>query len=249
MACGTIGGVRIEGIAAAVPKARVRNADFELFEPAKRAHLDLPGIVPGNFVAGFTGAHGIANGLSAVLDAAAELRRRGRNDIKLVLIGDGKEKPRLVARAQAEGLDNCLFLAPVKKTEIARITASFDCGMQILANVPAFYYGTSPNKFFDYISSGIPVVNNYPGWLADLISQHQCGIAVKPDDPVAFADALCRLADDAATRRKMGAAARALAEQEFDRDRLAAKFVSFLEAFAADAKSDDPLSSANNVPA
>ena len=74
----------------------------------------------------------------------------------------------------------------------------------ILANIPAFYYCTSPNKFFDYISSGLPVLNNYPGWLAEMIKEHQCGIAVPPGDPVAFADALIHLADSPGLRRFMG---------------------------------------------
>ena len=52
------------------------------------------------------------------------------------------------------------------KTELNKLVASADVGLMVLANVPAFYYGTSPNKFFDYISSGLPVLNNYPGWLA-----------------------------------------------------------------------------------
>ena len=51
-------------------------------------------------------------------------------------------------------------------------------GMQILANVPAFYFGTSPNKFFDYLASGLPVLNNYPGWLAEMINEYECGYAI-----------------------------------------------------------------------
>ena len=46
---------------------------MELFTPLARTSLDLYGVKPGDFVAGFTGAHGMANGLDAVLDAAAEL--------------------------------------------------------------------------------------------------------------------------------------------------------------------------------
>lgn len=224
----------VEGIARRSPKARrilmiPNGCDLELFSPRKRASLSLSGIQAGDFIAGFTGAHGIANGLDAILEVAAELKKCGRCDIKLVLIGDGKEKPALQARAQAKGLDNCLFFAPVKKTEIAGVTASFGCGLQILANIPEFYYGTSPNKFFDYISSGIPVVNNYPGWLASLITAHGCGIAVRPESPTEFAAALCRLADDATMRDRMGTAARCLAEREFNRTTLAGRFVDFLE--------------------
>ena len=208
--------------------------DLDLFTPAIRSKpLDLAGIEPGDFVAGFTGAHGIANGLDALLDAAAELLRRGRTDIKLVLIGDGNQKDRLVGRAKSEGLSNCIFFPPVKKTEIARITASFDCGLQILADVPAFYRGTSPNKFFDYISSGIPVVNNYPGWLAELIQTHGCGIATPPKDAKALADALCALADNPERCRVMGEAARRLAIEQFGRQELARQFVEQLERTAA----------------
>jgi glycosyltransferase involved in cell wall biosynthesis len=208
--------------------------DLDLFTPEKRRRpLDLPGIAADDFVAGFTGAHGIANGLDAVLDAAAELKRRGRNDIKLVFIGDGNQKDLLVGRAKTEGLSNCLFFPPVKKTEIARITASFDCGLQILADVPAFYRGTSPNKFFDYISSGIPVINNYPGWLAELVQGNGCGIVVPPRNPLAFADALCELAAHPERRRLMGDAARRLAETQFGRDELARQFVGQLEHTAA----------------
>ncbi len=224
----------VEGIRrrsrAHLPVAMVPNGcDLELFVPGNREELRIDGIAPADFVATFTGAHGIANGLDALLDAAAELKRRGRSDIKMLFIGDGREKPRLVARAQCEGLANCLFLAPVKKAELSRISGAVDCGLMILKDVPAFYYGTSPNKFFDYLSAGRPVVNNYPGWLADMICEHRCGIAVPPGDPVALADALCRLAADRAGRLEMGRNARALAEAQFAREALAAKFVTTIE--------------------
>ena len=206
--------------------------DLDVFSPARRSTLSLPSIGPGDFVAGFTGAHGIANGLDAVLDAAAELKKRGRSDIKVVLLGDGRQKDALVARARADGLANCVFLPPVSKMDVGKITASFDCGLMILADVPAFYYGTSPNKFFDYISAGLPVVNNYPGWLADMIGEHRCGIAVPPRDPKAFADALERLADDRPMREDMGRNSRWLAEREFNRADLAHRFAIFLERIA-----------------
>ena len=227
----------VEGIRARsderLPVAMIPNgSDLELFHPAKRTRLTLPGIGPDDFVAGFTGAHGPANGLDALLDVAAELRRRSDTRVKLAFIGDGKEKERLAARAAELGLTNCLFFPPVPKTELGAITASLDCGLMVLKDVPAFYRGTSPNKFFDYLAAGIPVLNNYPGWLAGLITEHQCGIVVPPGNPSAFADALQSLAADSAGRRAMGTAARHLAEREFARPRLAAEFVLTLETHA-----------------
>ena len=203
--------------------------DVEFFKPGRRSDLKLETIKDTDLVAVFSGAHGMANGLNAVLDAAAELMRRGRMDIVLVFIGDGKMKPRLVARAKKEYLTNCRFIAPIPKVQFKELLPSMDVGLMILANVKAFYYGTSPNKFFDYISSGLPVVNNYPGWVADMLRENDCGIAVPAEDPGAFADALIELADHPERRLGMGRNARALAEREFNRSRLGDQFVDLLE--------------------
>jgi glycosyltransferase involved in cell wall biosynthesis len=102
----------------------------------------------------------------------------------------------------------------------------------VLKDVPAFYDGTSPNKFFDYAAAGIPIVNNYPGWLAGLINQADAGVVVPPRDPGAFADALQALAADPERCRRAGAAARRLAEQHFARGKLSAQFVGVLEGVA-----------------
>lgn len=187
------------------------------------------GIADSDLMAIFAGTHGMANGLDAVLDTAAELKRRGRSDIKLLLIGNGKLKPALQERANREALDNVVFHDPVNKTRLAGLMQSTDLGMQVLANVPAFYYGTSPNKFFDYIAAGLPVLNNYPGWLAGMIEREQCGYAVPPADPKAFADALERAAADREGLKLMGVNSRALAEREFDREKLSDRWVGWLE--------------------
>jgi glycosyltransferase involved in cell wall biosynthesis len=214
-----------------LPIAVIPNAaDLELFHPGQRGDLRLDGISPTDFVAVFTGAHGLANGLDAVLDAAVELKRRGQDGIKLVFIGEGKLKPHLVERAQRESLDNCRFFGLMPKQQLNAVISCADAGLMILANVPAFYYGTSPNKFFDYLSAGLPVVNNYPGWLAEMIQQHRCGLAVPPGDPAALADALIRLAGEPRLRREYSLNARRLAETKFSRATMADKFVDWLEA-------------------
>jgi glycosyltransferase involved in cell wall biosynthesis len=104
----------------------------------------------------------------------------------------------------------------------------------ILKNLPSFYYGTSPNKFFDYLASGLPVLNNYPGWLAGLIAENQCGRAVPPDDPGRFADAVLWLRDHPDEARAMGRRGRGLAERCFSRDELGRQFVDVLEQVGAE---------------
>lgn len=203
--------------------------DLDIFQDSDRKPDVIRGVKPTDMVAVFTGAHGVANGLDAVLDMAKVLKSRKRNDIKIIFVGEGKMKTHLKERAKKEELDNCLFLDRMPKKELNEVMARADVGLMILANVPAFYYGTSPNKFFDYIASGLPVVNNYPGWLADIIKKNQCGIVVEPEKPEIFADALEYLAEKSDLRKELGANGRALAEREFARDILGAQFVSFLE--------------------
>lgn len=199
------------------------SCDLDVFDVPAEPFPWPDAIKQGDLVGIFTGTHGTANGLGAVLDTAALLKQRGRNDIKLVFIGDGREKPLLIERAQKEGLDNCVFMDPVPKLRLVHALHAADVGLMILKNIPVFYYGTSPNKFFDYLASSLPVVNNYPGWLADMIGENQCGVVVPPDQPAALADALTKLADDRASLEQMGRNARNLAN-EFDRSRLAVDF-------------------------
>ncbi len=86
-------------------------ADVEPWRPEPVKASDL--------LAVFAGTHGVANGLDAVLDAAAELKRRGRDDIKLLLIGSGKLKPALQARVSDEVLGCVIFHKPVNKVRLA----------------------------------------------------------------------------------------------------------------------------------
>jgi len=211
------------------------SADLDLFRPCEDPITDNRFGPPGACRFVFTGAHGKANGLDAVLDAAAVLTRRGDGGVHFVFIGEGSERERLMTRCKSEGLEAMMsWLRPMPKSELARILPRMDVGLMILRNVPAFYNGTSPNKFFDYIASGLPVLNNYPGWLAEMIREQDCGMVVPPDDPSAFADAVVRLRDDALARREMGRRARRLAEDRFSRDQLADQFVTVLEAAYAD---------------
>jgi len=224
---GIVEGIKKRG----VPKDKIamvpNGCDLSIFtQPSEPWRPE--GVAREDLMAVFTGTHGMANGLDAVLDAATELQSRGRNDIKLVLVGQGKLKPQLEAKAQEMQLNNVVFHPPVNKQKLAGLMASADVGMQVLANIPAFYYGTSPNKFFDYISAGLPVINNYPGWLAGMIEDSQCGFTVAPENPQAFANALEQAADNREALINMGTSARQLAESQFDRQLLADKWVQWV---------------------
>jgi len=225
---GIVKGIERRGIKPSRITMIPNGCDLNLFNQ-KIEPFRPQGVADSELMVVYTGTHGIANGLNAILDVAVELKKRQNKNIKLVLVGDGKLKPDLVLRAENEELDNVLFLDPMDKYTLTRFMAGANLGIQSLANIPAFYYGTSPNKFFDYISAGLPVINNYYGWLADMINTYKCGFAILPDDSVAFADALEYAENHREELINMGKEAKKLAISQFDRSMLADEFVEWLE--------------------
>ena len=222
-------GIGARGIASDKVSMIPNGCDLDIFDTEVEAWRPAA-INDADLLVLFAGTHGIANGLDSVLDAARELKSRNKHKIKFLFLGQGKLKQSLIDRAIGEDLDNVVFHEPVDKKKLAGLMSSTDVGLQILANIPVFYYGTSPNKFFDYISAGVPVLNNYPGWLAELIDENGCGISVPPEDPAAFADALERAADNRQDLKVKGSKARALAIEKFDRKNLASRWIEILEA-------------------
>lgn len=226
----------VAGIKKVAPQKPVElipnGCDRKFFQqvPKDRVVFKKFGLNQNNFIAVFTGAHGMANGLDAVLEAAKLLKEKNNKKIKFLFVGDGKLKPDLIKRAKQQNLDNCIFSDPIPKSELRAVLRSADVGLMILKNIPAFYFGTSPNKFFDYLSSELPVLTNYPGWVADLVQEYQCGVAVEPDNPEAFANELIRLSESqigALVNMSLGSGQ--LAKDKFDRAQLAGKFVDVCE--------------------
>lgn len=124
----------------------------------------------------YAGAHGPANGLDLLLDAAAKTE----GDYEVVLVGAGVEKARLVRRVLEEDLPRIRFLEPVPKTEMADILAAADVGVHVLADVELFSYGVSPNKVYDYMAAGMPVLTNSPGIVTDVVGAAGAGVSTAP---------------------------------------------------------------------
>ena len=107
--------------------------------------------------------------------------------------------------------------------------SSANIGLQTLANIEAFYYGTSPNKFFDYIASGLPVLINYPGWIAELINKNNVGYVAMPENAISFANALEEAADNPVDLKMKGLNSKQLAIENFDRKTQSEDWVNILE--------------------
>jgi glycosyltransferase involved in cell wall biosynthesis len=206
-------------------------ADLDLFGP-QVAPWRPDEARPHEAVAVYAGAHGRANGLDLLLRAAALLRAEGAK-LRLLLVGEGSEKPRLQAEAAAAGLDDLSFLDPLPKPRLAALLAGSQIGVQCLAPVPAFAEWTAPNKLMDYLAAGLPVVAAADGQAARLLADGPCGIATAPGDAPALARALAALAASPARRAALATAARAQAVRRWDRRLQAARFCDLVEGAAA----------------
>ena len=202
-------------------------ADLAMFdptldgEPFRQQHA-----LQGKFIAMYAGAHGLSNDLGIVLQAAALLRQRP--DIAIVLLGDGKDKPLLQSQAAELGLDNLHFLPPLPKTAMPTALAAADACIAILKPI-AMYRTVYPNKVFDYMAAGKPVILAIGGVIQEVIEEAQCGIPVEPGNPQALAAAIQTLADDPASARQMGQRARQHLAAHFDRTALAARLAALLD--------------------
>ena len=202
-------------------------ADPSMFDPSTDgADFRRANHLEDKFIALYAGAHGMSNDLNVVLDAAKLLLDEKK--IQIVLLGDGKEKPTLQARAAQMGLSNVSFVSSVPKSGMPDALAAANACIAILKPLEE-YKTTYPNKVFDYMAAGHAVVLAIDGVIREVIEAAQCGYFVEPGNASALANAIRKLASDPEKSREMGMNGRKYLEQNFSREAIAEKLVELLE--------------------
>jgi len=200
----------------------VDTGTFDSTPPAPRESLKLV----------YAGAHGPANGLDAVVDAADELRDEKR--VAFVLLGDGPAKAVLQLDAARRGLSNLEFVDSIPKSQMPAFLAGCDAGLMVLKDVPVFAFGVSPNKLFDYWAASLPVVCNVPGEVATLLERAHGGVQAADSSGQALAAAIrAMLAIKPAERAALGASGRAWVARERSRPVLADRIERMLTSLEA----------------
>jgi glycosyltransferase involved in cell wall biosynthesis len=221
----------VENIAGRFPGCRTyhfsNGVNTRVFHPDRRtaaARVTLGADNTDACVALYAGLHGLAQGLDQVLDAAETLRADPR--LRLVLVGDGPAKDKLVRHAQARGLSNVRFLDPLPSDQVPPLVAAADILVVPLAtHIP----GATPSKLYEAMASGRPVVLVAGGEPAAFVREHRAGIVVAPGDGPGLVDALRTLAADPALRQELGANGRRTAERLFDKVDIDNAFIEYLE--------------------
>lgn len=178
------------------------------------------------FVVLYTGAHGMSNDLEVVLQAANLLQSYPA--IQFVLLGDGKEKPALQEQAARMGLKNLEFRDSLPKTRMPTLISAADACIAILKPVE-MYKTTYPNKVFDYMACGKPVVLAIDGVIREVVENAQCGYFCPPGDPQNLSEAILKLYQDPVVSRNMGLNGRKYLEQHFDRAKIADEFIEIMK--------------------
>ncbi len=193
------------------------------------------------FVILYAGAHGMSNDLTVVLDAANILQKepvplKGTgSSIQIVLLGDGKEKSNLRAQAEKMALENVSFIDSVPKSGMADALSASDACIAILKPIE-WYKATYPNKVFDYMAAGRPIVLAIDGVIREVVDAAECGVFAEPGNATALADAMRELAKSPAQSQEMGKKGRDYVEKHFDRVKTAEKLTGILEELTAHEK-------------
>lgn len=203
----------------------------EMFDPAMngKGFREANGLED-RFLVVYAGAHGLSNDLEVVLRAAEQLRSDPR--ICFVFVGDGKEKSNLQKLAAHLQLDNVLFLPPVAKDQMGKVLSAASACIAILKPLE-MYKTTYPNKVFDYMAAGRPVVLAIDGVIRQVVENAGAGIFVQPGNPTALSRAVEALASHPDQAREMGLAGRKAVECHFSRRDLAEKLALLLEEMCA----------------
>ncbi len=192
-----------------------------------RAAVERLGVDPSRTVCWFIGTFGETYDLSPVLETARQLQQLGDRRTQFVLSGDGRMRQRW--EQIAWGLDNVVFTGWIDAQQIA---AMMDiAGVGLAAYRPRAPQGL-PNKIFEYMAAGIPILSSLAGECEDFLARHECGLSYQAGDSASFHSRLQALCDDAELRRTLGANGLKAFEQFYSAETVYTSMADFLEELA-----------------
>lgn len=186
----------------------------------------------GKFVCSYIGTIGMAHGLEVVLETAKFLKTQGRDDIAFCLVGDGSSRERLEAEVRRAGLEDLVVFPGLQpKEHIPAILASSNACLVHLKKCDLFET-VIPSKIFETMAMGRPIIMGVQGPARDIVLQSGAGVAMEPESVAALVNAVETLADNRHLAVSLGRAGRQCVLTNFNRDRLAERYLRLLEEVA-----------------
>lgn len=176
------------------------------------------------------GSMGKANGLGYLIETAKLLKEQGIHDVNFIFLGDGATLPILKDLVDKYHLDNVKFLGNHKMDVVSEVVNCCDASITSFLDLPILYTN-SPNKLFDSLSAGKPIIVNSSGWTKDLVEKEDCGCYVDPKDPQSFVNKILEIKDNKDLLDRWGKNARSLSLSTFDKSLLSCRMANVVEQY------------------
>lgn len=221
-----------EGVVKYIPKEKTsmipNMAKMDEFWPRGKNEqlMEKLGLKKDSFKIVHFGSLGLANGAHSIIESAKLLK--DREDVEFLFVGGGSTEKDLIDEVEKNNLKNVKFLGKFPMTDVSEIVNFSDVSMISFLNIPILYTN-SPNKLFDSLSAGKPIIVNSAGWTKDIAEKYHCGYYVNPNLPEELVEKVLYLKDNPEVVKNMGQNARKLAETVYDKSILCKKFVEIIE--------------------
>lgn len=150
----------------------------------------------------YQGILGLHRGLEQLVDASVMLRDL---PIHVAFVGHDRSGGAVKRYAEKRNVEDMVtFHPPVPSEELPRITGSADSGLVLFQGSCLNHALSLPNKLFEYMMAGLPVIACDLPEIASVINKHDCGVLVDASDPASIADAMRRTALDPAEAKARG---------------------------------------------
>ena len=176
------------------------------------------------------GSMGRANGLHYIIETAKFLKEQGDDSVRFLFMGSGATEPNIRKMSEDYGLKNVKFLGNHKMDVVTEVVNCCDASITTFLNLPVLKTN-SPNKLFDSLSAGKPIIVNSSGWTKDMVEQEKCGFYADPTDPNELANKILYYKERKEDLKLMGENARRLSFEVYDKDILAGKVADVLEKY------------------
>ena len=218
---------KIVGLGIQASKVHVvkNGVDSTKFKPGPKDEKLIEELnLKGKKLIGYIGTHGMSHALDFILDCANEMQQ---SNFHFIMLGDGAEKKKLVAKAKRLNLENVSFLPFVDKSEISNYISILDLALVNLKKSDLFKT-VIPSKIFENACMLKPILLGVEGETKEIIESYNAGVAFIPENIESFLSAIDKISKEENYRQyKLGCASLA---KDFERSTLAMNMFNKLEA-------------------
>lgn len=190
--------------------------------------IDKLGLDRNSFKIIHFGSLGLANGADSIIETAKLMKND--STVEFIFLGGGSTENSLKEMCSKYELSNVIFLPRTPMKETSEIVNICDVSIVSFKDLPILYTN-SPNKLFDSLSAGKPIIVNSAGWTKDMVNDNRCGKYVNPNNPSELMSEIKQLQENPELVEDMGRNSRLLAERKFDKSILCNQFAEIINSY------------------